>query len=363
MASKPAATRGRQVSSSREAQINRRALGQIVLRLQAQYIRSSLATEIQGFENSFDEILQTASVFLVTTERVAHSSSLVVVDQASVVKTICHFLASSNAILEFLDFQQHNTGLASGGDCSLERQVKEAQALVGELLNTFLLHKRAETYPGRECGLIYNEDVKIFSGFLLHKYGHADENDIPDPLDEDVDMGKLVRYWHTEGVFHPLRHVPGTPWHKFFGNIKPGPIMSPELFRERKPQPFFKVIFPKTITWLQPEVMGDYEKYRELFERFRRMPGPRLPEFVRAVSTLQHRIDESKLLHLEDMSELPCPEYNLLGLSRFEALNAEINATELAGIALLGAEVPPVPVFLEGEPRKYCLEFDGQWDY
>ncbi len=52
-----------------------------------------------------------------------------------------------------------------------------------------------------------------------------------------------------------------------------------------------------------------------------------------------------------------------MGLSRFEALNAEINAPELAGIALLGDDVPQVPVILEGEPRKYCIEFDGNWNY
>jgi len=51
-----------------------------------------------------------------------------------------------------------------------------------------------------------------------------------------------------------------------------------------------------------------------------------------------------------------------LGLSRLEALNAEINAPELAGISLLGADVPPVPAMLEGEPRRYCLEFDGHWN-
>jgi hypothetical protein len=92
------------------------------------------------------------------------------------------------------------------------------------------------------------------------------------------------------------------------------------------------------------------------------------------------RIDENEYLHLEDMSEvrqavlkvfgttltlraqIPCPEFDLFGLSRFEALNAELNTPELAGIALLGADVPPVPMMLVGEPRRYCLEFDGLWD-
>jgi hypothetical protein len=240
---------------------------QAVLRLQSRLIRSFLATEIEQFENSFEEILQTANVFLVTTERVAQSPSLVIIDQVSVVKTVCHFLASSNAILEFLYFQHRRTGLASGGDPSLEKQVKDAQTLVKELLNTFILHKKAEQYPGKECGLVYNEDVKVFGGFLLHKYAHAEQSEVPDPDDDKVDVSKMIQYWHTESLFHPLRHVPGTPWHKFFGNLKPGPLASPELFRQRKPLPFFNAIIPSTIAWLQPELVADYEKYRELFER------------------------------------------------------------------------------------------------
>ncbi|KAL2183473.1 hypothetical protein L209DRAFT_767514 [Thermothelomyces heterothallicus CBS 203.75] len=359
------------VSQLRGVQMDRHELGQVVLRLQAQYIRSAIATEIEEFEKYFEEVLQIASVFLVTTERVAHSPSLVIVDQPSVVKTVCHFLASSNAILEFLHFQEKMTGLASGGDVSLETQVNEAQTLVKELLNTLLLHKKAETYPGKECGLVYDEDVKVYGGFILHKYGHADESYVPDPTDDNEDVSKLIQYWHTENLVHPLRHVPGNPWHKFFGNVKPGPIAAPALFRKRKPQPSFKVVLPTTITWVKPEIMQDYNKYREMFEtpadkshQYRRIPGPRLPEFIREVCTFFPTVDKSEeaiLLCLEDMSEIPCPEYDLLGLSRPEALNAEINAPELAGIALLGADVPDVPIFLEGEPRIYHLEFDGEW--
>lgn len=190
-----------------------------------------------------------------------------VVDQAAVVKTVCHFLASSNTILEFLDFQRTKTGLAGGGDRSLEKQVKDAQALVGALLNTLILYKKAESYPGKASGLVYDEDVTVFGNFILHKNRDADPSDVPDPNDDEEDMGKLMRYWHTEGILHPLRHVPGTAWHKFFGNIKPGPIMRPALFRERKAQPFFKVIFPETISWLKDELMAEYDKYRHMFEQ------------------------------------------------------------------------------------------------
>lgn len=204
-----------------------------------------------------------------STERVSDSPSLVVVDQAAIVKTVCHFLASSNTILEFLDFQRIKTGLAGGGDRSLEKQVKDAQALVAALLNTLILYKKAESYPGKTSGLVYDEDVKVFGNFILHKNRDADPSDVPDPNDDEEDMGKVIRYWHTEGIFHPLRHVPGTAWHKFFGNMKPGPIKAPALFRERKSAPYFKIIFPETISWLKPELMAEYDKYRNMFDMVR----------------------------------------------------------------------------------------------
>lgn len=59
--------------------------------------------------------------------------------------------------------------------------------------------------------------------------------------------------------------------------------------------------------------------------------------------------------------QIPCPEFDILGFSRFEALNAEANAPDLAGIALLGEDIPEVPAHLTGEPTRYCLQFDEQW--
>lgn len=52
----------------------------------------------------------------------------------------------------------------------------------------------------------------------------------------------------------------------------------------------------------------------------------------------------------------------MMGLSRFEALNFEVNEEDLAGIALLGDDVPEVQALVEGEPVEYCIGLDEESD-
>jgi hypothetical protein len=233
-----------------------------VLRLQAQHIRASLAKEIEKFEETFDDILQTTNAFLASTNPIKEPSTLVAIDRASVVKTVCHFLASSNEILHFLEFQERKTGFKA--DISLETQVKDAQALVAELLKTLILHHKAEAFPGKENGLVYNEDVKVFRGLVLHHASHVEVDEIPDPYDTKVGKDKLIQYWHAEPILNPLRIVPGTPWHKFFGGLLPS--MRPKLFRERKDVECFHTFVPFWLDMMLRWIEDEYERYRNAFD-------------------------------------------------------------------------------------------------
>lgn len=189
------------------------------------------------------------------------------------VETVCRFLALSNGILEFLDFQRKRTCLPGGGDVSLEKQIIEAQKLVQKLLQAILLHKKAESFPGKEMGFVHDRDVKVFGGLVFHKNQELDGSDMPDPTRDNVELDTINQYWHAEDIYRPLRHVPGTHWHKFFGNLRPGPAnlqpgsLRPSLFREAEPQPLFRIFWPTTILWLKTELFGDYENKRLLFER------------------------------------------------------------------------------------------------
>ncbi|KAL1840344.1 hypothetical protein VTJ49DRAFT_558 [Mycothermus thermophilus] len=327
----------------------------VVLRLQAQQIRSALAKEIKEFEEVFNEIMEITNVFLASTDQITQSPSLVIVDRPSVVKTVCQFLASSNGILDFLDFQENQTGFKA--DIALENKVKDTQTLVMELLNTLILHHKAETYPGKENGLIYNEDVKVCGQVVLHRNDSADQSDVPDPRDEEVDLAKLLQYWHAEHVLHPLRFVPGTPWHKFFGNLLPAPVLIPELFRERKPMPIFEIRKPQFLPWLMNEIIDDYRRYRDLFDE------AMLDQVMNRFSCLFNGsiFDAAEevpvtIFSQEDLRQIPCPEYDLLGRSRMEALNAEINDPVLAGVSLLGHDIEPVEEHLDGHIEQWAPE-------
>jgi hypothetical protein len=239
---------------------------QVVLLFQARQTRAAIAEEIEAFERCFDEVLQTATAFLEATEDFQEDIFLLFSEDDALLNLLCHFTALSNGILEFLDFQAQQTGLPSGVDISLESQVKAAQAFVEKFLQTFLLFKRAEGYPGKEIGMLPKEDVMIFGGAVFHRHNRVIPINAPDPHRVDVSASRAAKYWHGEHLFHPLRHVPGTQWHKYFGNLQPGPKYIPALFREKNQQPNFIVVFPTTLGFLVDETGTEYEKYRQYFE-------------------------------------------------------------------------------------------------
>lgn len=240
-----------------------------MLRIQARYIRSAIAPEIEAFENSFDEIIQTAELFLTATEKISESSDIVLIDHETVIKTFCQFLVSSNYILDFLRFQQRKTGIPAGGDVSLHKQVKAAQAVVQTLLTALVVHIKADSYPGKEMGMVYDEDTKYLWGAILHKNKDADPSEVPTVSTDEADINEIKKYWHIEHFYHPIRHVPGTTWHKFFGGIRLPRFTAgnPSLFLKKGAKSFFVVNFPETVTWLAQELGSEYEMYRALFDR------------------------------------------------------------------------------------------------
>ncbi|EGS22715.1 uncharacterized protein CTHT_0011890 [Thermochaetoides thermophila DSM 1495] len=287
-----------------KAELECHGLGQIVLRIQARYIRSAIAPEIEAFENSFDEIIQTAELFLTATEKISESSDI------------------------------------------------------------------ADSYPGKEMGMVYDEDTKYLWGAILHKNKDADPSEVPTLSTDEADINEIKKYWHIEHFYHPIRHVPGTTWHKFFGGIRLPRLTAgnPSLFLKKGAKSFFVVNFPETVTWLAQELGSEYEMYRALFDRATGEAGQYSPARFKnlRVNKIQQRfsslfrgwktIGDERIVLFEELDGLTWPEHEGLGFSKFEFMSVEMNDPDLTGVALTTHEMPEIPNLLHAYPYIYYFK-------
>lgn len=241
---------------------------QVTLLMESTLIRTALRTDIQQFEKSFEQIIEQAGVFLATTEEHFISLSLVVMDEDVLIRHLCGFLASKLAIEGFLSFHQQTIQRTSGGDASLAKQVKAATVFVLELIQTLIYHKEAADYPGKHLGMMYDRDVKYFGGTLFHLNPQVNlDEELPELDDYYEDVDELTNYYHGEKLSHPLRQLPGNPWHKFFGNFPETRVehaADTALFRENPRPGDLTVSIPGTILFLIPEFRQEHEKFRQL---------------------------------------------------------------------------------------------------
>ncbi|KAK4170738.1 sporulation minus regulator 1 [Triangularia setosa] len=347
-------------------------LAQVSLRMQSSLIRAALRTEIRQFERSFDEVIQQTGVFLETTEQHFVSPSLVITNEDVLIRHLCGFLASKLSIEGFLDFHKRTTQGTSDGDSSLANQVKAATMFVQELLQTLICHKEAADYPGKHLGMEYDREVKYFGGCLFHLSATMDlDDELPEIDDVYEDVDELTNYYHGEKLAHPLRQLPGTPWHKFFGNfpetrVEEAPDAS--LFRD-KPQdeaPTFSI--PGTILFLIPEFRREYKTFRDILKEHNQLPLPLLLDEVKKkkIQIIQRQLSNLhggniecgifEPLCWENTEMIPRPEYNVDGNRRFDMQNLTVNLPDLIGGSLPEGRIAEVPSQLEGVPAHFVFD-------
>ncbi|KAK3996941.1 hypothetical protein QBC44DRAFT_365126 [Cladorrhinum sp. PSN332] len=342
---------------------SQRELGQVILNLQVLHIRSTLAKEIKELDACFRKLLQQISIFLLVTEKHFHSTSVIIVNADTVTSLCVRFIGYSNNILGFLDFLAQKTGLSSGGDAHLQKQVQAMTSFVKRFLGVLIAHIRAADSPGRELGLIYNKHVSIVDGSVVHRNGDVDDDEeIIDFSNPNMDPFILLHNFHLEPIGYPLAHVPGTQWHKFFGNISPIRRFQPaELFKAREYENGFVICIPSTLEWIEDDICEQYRSFDEVFDVVGHGPLQPLQPAVQEqrVERIQQRLMNyfegayrsiHQVFHYdENTSEISCPQYDLLGRVRFEALNLEINTPELDGAALLGGDAHGTVDYLESD--------------
>ncbi|KAK4200256.1 sporulation minus regulator 1 [Triangularia verruculosa] len=357
-------------------------LAQVTLDMQSNLIRTTLRPEILLFQRSFEEIIQQTSVFLATTEQHFLSPSLLVTDEDVLIRHLCGFLASKLGIEGFLAFHQQTIQRTSSGDSSLANQVKAATVFVQDLLQALICHKEAADYPGKHLAMIYDREVKYFGGSIFHLNPHIDiDDDLPEIDDDYEELEDLTSYYHAEKLSHPLRQLPGTPWHKFFGNfeetrVHDAPEMS--LFRDNAQHKDLTLSIPGTILFLVPEIRREYDRFREILEEASqphkngKLPLPLLLDEVRKekIQILQRRLPnfhDGKIecgsfeeLCSEHTDAIPRPEYALDGSRTIEMQNFTVNSPDLVGDSLPDVRIAQIASQLQGVSIQFVSEDEDE---
>ncbi|KAK4160339.1 hypothetical protein QBC43DRAFT_359679 [Cladorrhinum sp. PSN259] len=344
--------------------MSHRELGQVVLGLQVRHIRSTLAKEIEELESCFRIVLQQIGIFILVTEKHFHSTSITILNANTVTSLLVRFIGYSNNILGYLDFLELQTGLPSGGDDHLQNKVLAMTCFVEGFLSALIAHSRAVDFPGKDLGLIYNKNVKLLDESVLHRNTNVnnEEGELPDIHDPNTNTAAIIRrQFHPEPIGYPLSQVPGTPWHKFFGNIRPNHQFDPaDLFKRKARGHGFLLSIPSTFEWIEDDVWEQYRNFGNVFDlmKLERIQQRLLNYFDGEYSSVD------QIFHYdEDTSEFSRPEHDVQGRTRFEALNSEINTPELGGVAILGGNAPAAVNYLESDELFFRFQsfMDAEW--
>lgn len=240
---------------------------QVVLRLQVQHIRSTLAGDIKIAQKCFKSLLQYSLIWLLIKDG-RPSESFMLEHASRLIRLTIRFMAYSNNILAFLDFHFQQTGLQAGGDTHLEKQVRAMKRFMEAFLAVMVSSGEAADYPGRDLGLTYNKDVKVLQRRIWHLNADiSEQEDVPSIENASINDVFAGRYWHPLVFSHPLSCVPGSTWHKFFGNVMRDwlPLThQPMLFKKEDHPRDFVISIPFTIDWLENDLNEQNAHHTEM---------------------------------------------------------------------------------------------------
>ncbi|KAK1758389.1 hypothetical protein QBC47DRAFT_399295 [Echria macrotheca] len=338
--------------------LNQLKVWHVLLRIQGGLIHTALASHIANFDHGMEKIVSYAQVVKVTAESVLHPTTTLIVDEKAVTTTISEVMESSNTILAFLGFQEAKTGLTCGGDPLLKRKIEVGQKLCKALLRSLALYVKAADRPAAEFGLEYGNETKVSVGAalfadegrgygnMLQRYGVSSINqDSEDPINDG---------WRRAYFHHPVTQVPGTAWHKFFGNLRVRRDQVALLYRCPPQQRIFQAV-PRVALELESHLQSELHWYRFQFARSGYFEEEEFSEEDMMDTFLLMLelgiVDDQRVTALEDVEAegnlisyltQHRPEHEVSGDPRFEDFNCALNDLAVTGVALAGGEVPNV---------------------
>ncbi|KAK3364072.1 hypothetical protein B0T25DRAFT_430313, partial [Lasiosphaeria hispida] len=240
---------------------------QLVSRLMRQTIRSALNIEISIFHRTIHEVLRYGRLIYEYSQRVPYPVTVKGINGSEVVKSLGQFLGATDTILQYLDFHEKKTGMPSAGDPQLRQMVEGGRYLIETFMVAYVYHGDCVDRPGFHLGLIYHRDIKNLNGSVMIR----NQNRQPWALHvSDLELSQLhldtmLDYWHYPKLHHPVIVVPGTPWHKFMGNLKCGPNHVPLIF-DGKPRFNLELWTPEVGIYMELEIIKTYDELQKKFE-------------------------------------------------------------------------------------------------
>ncbi|KAK3944016.1 hypothetical protein QBC46DRAFT_338060 [Diplogelasinospora grovesii] len=315
---------------------------QVISRQEIKFIRSSLSSQIEEYNHAI-KIAVDFGNNIIKFDHYHLDIESPLDSEHELIKTVSCLINTSNIILGYLDFLEKKIGLPSGGDPALREAVGAGQLLARLLLETVLRMRGIDVLPEFELGYLeYGVAIRFTGeGLMQHRDMRvAQDDDSSDDTwhKDDTHDVWFRRRWHVDSTFHPLRRIPGTAWHKFFGSLHHSSNKSPLLFR-KTPRDYFKVVIPDNAYFVRSETESFYEYYRDLFMR------AEMRNLERALSIhFSGKIGEPEVIEVQhglcvdwdDASEF---DEILVDEEKWELINMHMNIPELAGIALYGEDI------------------------
>ncbi|KAK1826507.1 hypothetical protein QBC39DRAFT_364222 [Podospora conica] len=350
---------------SREAtqqQQTERIMEMVLLRMNFDRVRARLVDEIQCFDECLKKILIMAEAFTVSHTNIDYPATLKLVkDDKIVTATVCRYLEATNAILRFLAFVEKETGILAGGDIWLTHKIANSRVIVQNFLTALVAQRKGEDRPGMAFSLRYSVDIRVYDHSLVISNGRTQDAQsqklIKDQDFSRMELAAVKEGWHCPSIEYPAIHVPGTQWHKYFGNLNRDDIGPRTAIFDGEEKQVVRVRFPAVAIRLEQEMRAVFTEFQGYFHRTGRLPFPRKPVTQKAAYLtflMQHLSigDHQRVIATEETSEQSpheglCldherPERDAYGNDRFEYLNLMLNEPHLSGIALRGDDIDGV---------------------
>ena len=231
-----------------------------------------MVDEIQCFDECLKKILIMAQAFTISHNHIDYPTTIKLVkDDKIVTATVCRYLEATNAILRFLGFVEKETGIIAGGDIWLSNKVAYSRTLVQGFLAALVSMKKGGDRPGMAFSLRYSVDIRVYDHSLVISNGRA-ANPQSQKHIKDQDFSRMTpdamsKGWHCPSIEYPAIHVPGTQWHKYFGNLDRDSVGPRAAIFDAEEKESVRVRFPDVAICIEKEMRAVFAEFQGYFHR------------------------------------------------------------------------------------------------